>query len=66
MEENNAIVVWKEVSREYVKAITNSGIQILIYNPLSNCYSIESAGKKCIANSKYAYECLKYYILIER
>lgn len=59
------ILTWKEVSKDYVKNLNNDTIQVLIYNPFTNRYSIECAGKKCIVNSKHAEPTLKYYVLVE-
>lgn len=63
--ESTNILTWKEVSKEYVKNLNNDTMQVLIYNPFTNRYSIEHAGKRCIANSKYASPVLRYYILVE-
>ena len=59
------VIIWKEVSREYVISLNTKFKPVLIYNPIVDNYRIEYTGLKCIANYKHAEPSLKYYILEE-
>lgn len=61
----NDIIMWKEVSRDYVISLNNEFKPVLIYNPVVNNYKIEYTGIKCIANYKHSDSRLKYYMLVE-
>ena len=61
----NNRVIWKQVSRDYVKNLNNASVQILIYNPITKSYKLEYADSRCIANSKHAEPRLEYYVLSE-
>lgn len=54
------IELW-ELSKEEVKQLPE-GTQVLIYNRLTGRVSLDDAGKKCIANSKYASDKLVYFV----
>ena len=59
------VIIWKEVSREYVISLNAESKPVLIYNPFTNIYRVEYTGIRCIANSKHAEPRLKYYMLEE-
>ena len=51
-----------ELSKEEAKNLEED-TPILIYNALTDDYKLDRAGKKCIANSKYASNTLIYFAL---
>lgn len=59
------VIIWKEVSREYVMSLNTKFKPVLVYNPIVDNYRIEYTGLKCIANYKHAEPSLKYYMLEE-
>lgn len=50
-----------ELTKEEVRKLPE-GTQVLIYNPLTKRKSLDDAGKKCIANSRYASDKLVYLV----
>ena len=54
------IEMW-ELTKEEVRQLPD-GTQVLIYNPLTERKSLDDAGKKCIANSRYASDKLVYLV----
>ena len=54
------VELW-ELTKEEVRQLPE-GTQVLIYNPLTGRKSLDDAGKKCIANSKYASDKLVYLV----
>lgn len=54
-----------QLNKEEAKQKTEND-QILIYNPITKRLKVEDGGKKCIANSKYAYSGLIYLSLTEK
>lgn len=50
-----------EITKEEAKKLPE-GTKYKVYNPLTDMFKEEIAGKNDIANSKYAYEKLKYFI----
>ena len=53
------VALW-ELTKEEVKQLPVIH-QILIFNPLTKRYRLEYADKKCVARSKTALSCLKYF-----
>lgn len=56
-------LVWYEVTKEEVQNLSTCNVQVLIYNPFTDSFKLETTGKNCIANSKHAEPTLKYYLL---
>ena len=56
-------LVWYEVTKEEVQKLSTCNVQVLIYNPFNDRFSLETTGKRCIANSKHAEPTLRYYLL---
>ena len=54
-----------QLTKEEAKQKTENE-QILIYNQITKQLKLENGGKKCIANSKYAYSGLIYLSLTEK
>lgn len=53
------VALW-ELTKEEVKELPDTH-QILIFNPLTKRYRVEYADKKCVARSRTAASCLKYF-----
>ena len=53
------ISLW-ELSKQGAAKLPD-GTQVLIYNPMTSYYKIETIGKGCLARDKHAYEKLKYF-----
>lgn len=51
----------KEITKEEAQQL-ESGTVYVIYNPLTKIYKEEIAGKNDIANNKYAFDQLKYFL----
>ena len=58
-----AVSLWEHTKEEASKL--PDGTTILIFNPLTCDYSIDRAGKRCIARDKHAVPQLKYFTFEE-
>lgn len=51
----------KEITKEEVLTLENK-TEYIIYNPLTDSYKKEIAGKNDIAHNKYCYEKIKFFL----
>ena len=58
-----AISLWEHTKEEASKLL--NGTTMLIYNPITNDYKIEHAGKHSLARDKHAVPQLKYFTFEE-
>lgn len=52
----------KKVNKDYILTLLNEGDEYIVFNPLTKTYHTEIRGKNDIANNKYAYDKLIYYV----
>ena len=53
------VALW-ELTKEEVKKLSDTHL-ILVFNPLTKRCRVEYADKKCVARSRTAASCLKYF-----
>lgn len=54
-----SVSLW-ELTKQEAASLPN-GKQVLIYNPLTQGYKVETIDKSCLARNKHAYSGLKYF-----
>lgn len=58
-----AVSLWELTKEEAAKL--PEGTQVLIYNPVTSNYKVETIGKNCLARDKHAVPSLKYFAFEE-